>query len=74
MSRPLEALAQEVLSLPPALRASLLDRVVASLDADLERDAAWDAVAAARDAELDSGLVEPVPLDNVMERLRAELR
>jgi hypothetical protein len=74
MSRPLEALAQEVLSLPPALRASLLDRVVASLDADLERDAAWDAVAAARDAELDSGLVEPVPLDNVIERLRAELR
>ena len=51
----------------------MLDRVVASLDADASRDAAWDAVAAARDgqAESDPGLL--IPLDDVLVRLRAEL-
>jgi hypothetical protein len=72
MSRPVEALAEEVLQLPPALRASLLDRVVASLDADRARDAAWDALAAQRDSELESGVVGALPLSEVIERLRAE--
>jgi hypothetical protein len=44
---PLEALESRVLQLPTADRVRLLDRVVASLDADATRDAAWDAVAAA---------------------------
>jgi hypothetical protein len=72
MSRPVEALAEEVLQLPPALRATLLDRVVASLDADRARDAAWDALAAHRDSELESGVVGALPLSEVIERLRAE--
>ena len=50
MSRPLEALAQEVLRLPTEARSKLLDRVVASLDVDRKRDEAWDALAARRDA------------------------
>jgi len=53
MHRPVKALAEEVVSLLPAQRAVLLDRVVASLDADRARDAAWDVLAAARDAEID---------------------
>lgn len=72
MPRPVEALAEEVLSLPPALRATLLDRVVASLDADRQRDAAWDALAARREAELSAGVVQPVLLDEVIARLDAE--
>lgn len=40
MPRPLEALAEEVLQLAPEARARLLERVVASLDADRARDAA----------------------------------
>jgi hypothetical protein len=55
MPLPVEALAQEILGLPPAVRASLLDRVIASLDVDRVRDAAWDALAAQRDAESTAG-------------------
>ena len=73
MPRPVEALAEEVLQLSPEARARLLDRVVASLDADRARDAAWDALAAARDAELESGRVQGVPVTETLARLRAEL-
>lgn len=73
MAIPLEALESEVLRLPAADRKRLLDRVVASLDADARRDAAWDAVAAAREAKAlqDPSLVEP--LDEVLRRARTEL-
>jgi hypothetical protein len=63
-----ETLQAEVLKLPTAQRARLLDRVVASLDADAARDAAWDTVAAQRGA--DSAPFEP--LDDVLARLRNE--
>lgn len=52
MSITFEALEAEVLHLPTADRSRLLDRVIASLDADKARDDAWDAVAAHRDAEI----------------------
>ena len=73
MPRPIEALAEEVLQLAPEVRARLLDRIVASLDTDRARDRAWDALAASRDAELDSGQVQSVPLAEALARLRAEL-
>lgn len=73
MTRPVEALTEEVLQLPPEARARLLDRVVASLDADRARDAAWDALAARRDAELESGQVQPASVADVLARIRAEL-
>ena len=55
MHRPIEALAEELLQLPTEQRSKLLDRVVASLDADHKRAGAWDALAARRDAEIESG-------------------
>lgn len=73
MPRPLEALAEEVLQLAPEARARLLDRVVASLDADRARDAAWDTLAAQRDAELESGEAVAIPVEQALARLRAEL-
>lgn len=73
MPRPLEALAEEVLQLAPEARARLLDRVVASLDADRARDAAWDTLAAQRDAELESGQAVAIPVEQTLARLRAEL-
>ncbi len=73
MSRPIEALAQELLQLTTEARSKLLDRVVASLDADRASDQAWDALAARRDAELDSGASVSVPAPEVFARLRAEL-
>ena len=74
MTKTIDALAAEVLQLPTADRTRLLDRVVASLDADAERDAAWDTVAAQRDAEIEDGTEQAVPLDDVLKRLRAELQ
>lgn len=74
MSQTLEALENEVLRLPANDRVRLLDRVVASLDADSARDAAWDALAARRDAELAAGITTEAPLDDVLTKLRAELR
>jgi hypothetical protein len=73
MSRPIEALAEEVLQLPSDARSRLLDRVVASLDTDRVRDAAWDALAAHRDAEIESGAAIAVSGPEVVARLRAEL-
>jgi len=71
MSTTLEALQAEVLRLSPKDRARLLDRLIASLDADTEVEAAWDAVAAAREAEMTTGTVQPVPLDAALSRLEA---
>ena len=73
MSRPLEALAEEVLQLPTEARSRLLDRVVASLDADRKRDEAWDALAVRRDAEIESGQNTLLPGPEVLARLRADL-
>ncbi|MEO6277016.1 hypothetical protein [Roseateles sp.] len=68
MDTTFETLEAEVLKLPLAQRTKLLDRVVASLDADAARDAAWDAVAASRDAEA----AQLVPMDEALARLRNE--
>lgn len=74
MSFPLETLESEVLRLPASDRARLLDRVVASLDADTVRDTAWDAVAARRDAEIQAGTATEISVDEVLARLEAELK
>lgn len=73
MSIPIEVLEAEVLRLPQVERARLLDRVVASLDADKARDEAWERLAAKRDAELESGASSPVSGPEAIARLRAEL-
>jgi hypothetical protein len=44
------------------------------LDADATRDAAWDAVAAARDGQAENDPSLLIPLDDVLVRLRAELK
>ena len=74
MSRPLEVLAEEVLQLPTEDRLKLIDRVVAGLDADGERDEAWDTLAARRDAEIESGQDESISCPEVLACLRAELQ
>jgi Putative addiction module component len=74
MGIPLEVLEAELLQLPKADRIRVLDRVVASLDADAARDAAWDAVAQQRDAEAQADPSCLLPVDEVLARLRAELQ
>jgi hypothetical protein len=67
----LDALHAQVLSLSKAERARLLDRLVASLDADSEADAAWEQLAAEREAALASGAVGGISIVTAMEQLRA---
>ena len=73
MSTRLDSLEAEALELPPAERSHLLERLVASLDADPEVEAAWALEADRREAELASGSVEAVPAAEAMANLRARL-
>jgi hypothetical protein len=71
MSSPIEVLAQQVLQLPSAERAKLLNQVISSLDSDKLRDAKWAAVAARRDAEADADPSLLVSGPEALARVRA---
>lgn len=67
----LETLQAEMMRLPQTDRARLLDRLIASLDVDQEAEAAWDALADRREAELEAGDLRSVPLEEVLAKLEA---
>lgn len=71
MNPSLETLQAEVLLLSSSDRAKLLDSLIASLDEDAEIEAAWDALADAREQALRDGTVDMMPLEDVMARLEA---
>jgi hypothetical protein len=71
MTRPLEALQAEILNLPPADRARLIEQLIASLDRDAETETAWDLMAVERDLQVESGAVKSTPLAHVVKRLEA---
>ena len=71
MSVTLDVLQAQVLNLPKADRSRLLDRLVASLDVDVDAEAQWEQLAAQREAEIESAAVTSVPLEDAMARLRA---
>ena len=71
MSTTLETVQAEALCLSPKDRARLLDRLIASLDADGDAEEAWDALADKREAEIESGAVQSVPVDAAIARLEA---
>jgi len=73
MNTALEVLEAEALKLSPSDRSHLLERLIASLDADPEVEAAWGKEADRRQAELDSGAVAAVSGDEAIARLRARL-
>ena len=73
MSTTLEVLEAEVLKLAPGEKSHLLERLIVSLDEDVEVEEAWAREADRREAELDSGTVTAVSGDQMMERLRARL-
>ena len=73
MPMQLDVLETEVLNLSPIDRSHLLDRLVASLESDSEIAGAWALEAERRDAEIEAGLVEPVPGKQVLARLDAQL-
>ena len=67
-----EVLEARVLKLSAEDRARLLDRLILSLDADDSRDAAWNALAAQRDEEIESGAVVEIDGPKAVDRLRAK--
>ena len=71
MATTLEVLQSQVMSLSKADRTRLLERLIASLDVDVEGEAQWEQLAERRDADLESGVLEPIPLEDAMARLRA---
>ena len=73
MSTKLEVLEAEALKLPPADRSHLLGRLIESLDADPEVEAAWELEADRREAALESGSATEVSAQEAMQRLRSRL-
>lgn len=73
MPIPIEVLEAEVLSLPPAQRSHLLDRLVASLDPNPEWEEAWALEADRREATIARGESQWIPGEEVVAKLRAEL-
>ncbi|MDE2094755.1 MAG: addiction module protein [Burkholderiales bacterium] len=67
----LEVLEAEALKLAPADRSHLLERPIASLDADPEVEEAWELEADRREASLESGAAIEVPGHEAMSRLRS---
>lgn len=67
----LDVLQAQVLGLSKTDRTRLLERLVVSLDVDAQAEEEWEQLADARDAELESGRVAPVALEDAMARLRA---
>jgi putative addiction module component (TIGR02574 family) len=74
MSSPLEALEAELLQLPAAERARLVERLIASLDADPEVEQAWAAEVERRQAEIESGAVPLLPGPETLAEIKAKLR
>jgi putative addiction module component (TIGR02574 family) len=74
MSIPIEVLEAEVLSLAPAERSRLLDRLLASLDPDPAWEEAWAQEADRREAEIAAGRSRWLPGEEVVARLRAQVK
>ncbi len=71
MSSTLEVLQAQVMSLSKEDRSRLLERLVASLEVDVEAEEEWEQLAAQREAELESGAVIGIPLEDAMAQLRS---
>ena len=69
-----ETLEAEALRLSAAERARLVERLIASLDADPEIEEAWAAEVERRHAEIESGAVGTLPGPETLSKLKTEFR
>ena len=74
MSSSVEVLEAEVLQLPVAERARLVERLIASLDTDPEIEEAWAAEVERRQTQLESGAAKLRPGPETLAKLKAEFR
>jgi putative addiction module component (TIGR02574 family) len=69
-----ETLEAAALHLPPGERARLVERLIATLDADPEVEEAWAAEVERRHAEIESGAVSLLPGPETLAKLKAEFQ
>jgi putative addiction module component (TIGR02574 family) len=69
-----ETLEAAALHLPPGERARLVERLIATLDADPEVEEAWAAEVERRQAEIESGAVSLLPGPDTLAKLKAEFQ
>jgi hypothetical protein len=71
----IERLMKETLSLPNALRAQLVERLVESLEFDIDRTVQklWTVEAKQRRDEIRSGMVEPIPGEEALAQIRQSI-
>lgn len=74
MSLTVEVLEAEALNLSATERARLIERLIVSLDAEPDVDAAWAAEVERRHAEVESGAVTLLPGAETLARLKAEFQ
>ncbi len=74
MSLPVEIVEAEVLQLPPADRAHLVERLIASLDADPAVEEAWAVEVERRLIEIESGKISLVSGSEALTKLKAEFQ
>ena len=71
-SETVETLEAAALQLSPAERARLVDRLIATLDADREVEQAWAAEVERRQSEIENGTVSLLPGPESLAKLKAE--
>jgi putative addiction module component (TIGR02574 family) len=74
MAQNLEAVEAAALQLLPAERARLVERLIASLDADPAVEEAWVAEVERRNAEIESGAVSLLPGPETLAALKERYR
>lgn len=74
MSSTIEAVEADALQLSAAERARLVERLIASLDADPDVENAWAAEVERRHAQIESGAVSWLPGAETLAKLRDEFR
>ncbi len=77
MARSIHEIEREIRSLKPEEKVALLRALIADLDdekIDSEVERAWLAEAQRRRGELEEGLVEAVPAEEVFQRARSRLK
>ena len=74
MSATVEILEAEALLLTREARARLIERLIASLDADPEIEEAWAVEVERRQAQLESGTVSLLPGPETLAKLKSEFR
>lgn len=74
MENQLELLEAEALKLTAVERAAFAQMLLASLDEDAEIDAAWAEEIERRVADIESGVVQVIPIADALAQVRAALK